>query len=235
MYSRKFSFGLAASLLVSSQLILAAEQSSPSAAFKTKEDAYSYAIGASVGKNFRKDGVSINHKLFLQGMDDALADSKLKLTDKEFQAIMQDFQGELRRNIAAKHNQLSAENKSKADAFFAENGKKSDVVSLPSGVQYKIVKAGEGKTPTDADQIEVNYRGTVLDGTQFDASEAGKPATLKMGQLIAGWREALKLMPVGSKWQLFIPAKHGYGDRGVGTVIGPNAMLIFDVELVAIK
>lgn len=157
------------------------------------------------------------------------------MSEKEFKSVLAGFQGEMRRKMAANQRDRSIKNQKKADEFFAENAKKTDVVTLPSGVQYKIIKAGEGAKPTDSDIVEVNYRGTLLDGTEFDASTAGKTVNLKLAQLIAGWKEAIKLMPVGSKWQLFIPAKLAYGERGVGTDIGPNEMLIFDVELVSIK
>jgi FKBP-type peptidyl-prolyl cis-trans isomerase FklB len=129
----------------------------------------------------------------------------------------------------------AADNKKEGDAFLAENMKKEGVMALPSGLQYKILKAGSGKMPTDADTVECNYRGTFINGTEFDSSyRTGKPATLKVKGVIPGWQEALKLMPVGSKWQLFIPPQLAYGERGSGP-IGPNATLIFDLELLAIK
>ncbi|MEI6708016.1 MAG: FKBP-type peptidyl-prolyl cis-trans isomerase [Methylococcales bacterium] len=205
------------------------------AGFKSNSDAISYAIGASVGRNFKKDGVTIDQKVFIQGLTDGIAGAKLKMTEKEFKSVLTGFQGELRRNMAANQKDKGIKNRKKSDDFLAENGKKEGVVTLPSGVQYKIIKAGTGEKPIDSDMVEVNYRGTLLDGTEFDASEAGKPATLKLAALIAGWKEAIKLMPVGSKWQLFIPAKAAYGERGVGTDIGPNELLTFDVELLSIK
>jgi FKBP-type peptidyl-prolyl cis-trans isomerase len=205
------------------------------AGFKSDSDAVSYAIGASVGRNFKKDGFSINQKVFNQGLADALSGAKLKMSEKEFKSVLSAFQVEMRRKMAANQQEKGINNRKKADEFFAENTKKEGVVTLPSGVQYKILKAGDGQKPIDSDIVEVNYRGTLLDGTEFDASLAGKPTNLKLAQLIAGWKEAIKLMPVGSKWQLFIPAKHAYGERGVGNDIGPNEMLIFEVELLSIK
>jgi FKBP-type peptidyl-prolyl cis-trans isomerase FklB len=214
-----------------------AKQQPPSsiAGFKSDSDAISYAVGASIGRNFKKDDIAINQKIFVQGLSDALAGSKLKMSEKEFKSVLAGFQGDMRRKMAANQKDRSIKNQKKADDFLAENGKKADVVTLPSGVQYKILKAGIGAKPAESDIVEVNYRGTLLDGTEFDASPAGKTANLKLAQLIAGWKEALTLMPVGSKWQLFIPAKAAYGERGVGTDIGPNEMLIFDVELLSIK
>lgn len=213
----------------------AEQQQSAIGSFKSNDDAISYAIGASVGRNFKKEGVTINQKVFVEGMDDALTGAKLKMSEKEFKSVLTGFQGELRRKMAANQQEKSIQNKKKADEFFAANGKKADVVTLPSGVQYKILKAGDGQKPVESNTVEVNYRGTLLDGTEFDANAPGKPASLKLAQLIPGWKEALRLMPVGSKWQLFIPAKSAYGERGVGTDIGPNEMLVFDVELVGIK
>jgi FKBP-type peptidyl-prolyl cis-trans isomerase FklB len=210
-------------------------QQSSIAGFKSNSDAISYAIGASVGRNFKKDGVTVDQAIFIQGLTDGIAGTKLKMTEKEFKSVLTGFQGELRRNMAANQKDKGIKNRKKSDDFLAENGKKEGVVTLPSGVQYKIIKAGTGEKPVDSDMVEVNYRGTLLDGTEFDASAEGKPVNLKLAALIAGWKEALKLMPIGSKWQLFIPAKHAYGERGVGTEIGPNELLIFDVELVGIK
>lgn len=212
-----------------------AKQQASMAGFKSDSDAVSYAVGASIGRNFKKDDITINQKVFVQGLTDALSGKKLKLSEKEFKSVLAAFQGEMRRKMAANQQEKSINNRKKADEFFAENTKKEGVVTLPSGVQYKILKAGDGQKPVDTDIVEVNYRGTLLDGSEFDASLADKPATLKLAQLIAGWKEALKLMPVGSKWQLFIPAKAAYGDRGVGNDIGPNEMLTFDVELLSIK
>jgi FKBP-type peptidyl-prolyl cis-trans isomerase len=222
-------------LVFVAQQVAAEQQQSAIAGFKSNDDAISYAIGASVGRNFKKEGFTINEKIFVQGMGDAMAGAKLKMSEKEFKSVLAGFQGEMRRKMAANHQEQSIQNRKKGDEFFAANGKKPDVVTLPSGVQYKILKAGDGQKPVETDTLEVNYRGTLLDGKEFDASAPGKPASLKLSQLIAGWKEALRLMPVGSKWQLFVPAKSAYGERGVGADIGPNETLIFDVELAGIK
>jgi FKBP-type peptidyl-prolyl cis-trans isomerase FklB len=127
------------------------------------------------------------------------------------------------------------DNKKKGEVFLAENKTKEGVVVLPSGVQYKILKAGNGKKPIDSDVVQVYYRGTLLDGSEFDATEPGQPADLKASSLIAGWKEALRLMPAGSKWQIFVPSQLAYGERGVGSDIGPNETLVFEVELLAVK
>jgi FKBP-type peptidyl-prolyl cis-trans isomerase len=235
MHFNKWRTTLIVGTLIVTPCSFAETKSSSIAGFASDTDAISYTIGASVGRNFKKDDIAINQKEFAQGLADALSGSKLKLSEKEFKAILAGFQGDMRRKIAANHKEKSLQNKKKSDDFLAENAKKKEVVSLPSGVQYKILKAGDGPKPDESDVVIVNYRGTLLDGSEFDASAAGKPANLKIAQLIAGWKEALRLMPVGSKWQLFIPAKMAYGERGVGTQIGPNELLLFDVELVGLQ
>jgi FKBP-type peptidyl-prolyl cis-trans isomerase FklB len=229
----QLSFILGAAFL--SQQVIAETQTSAIAGFKSNEEAISYAVGASVGRNFKKDGVTINKDVFVEGLNDALNSTQLKMTEKEFKSILSGFQVEMRRKMAANQSERNNKNKIKAHEFLTENGKKADVVTLASGVEYKVIKAGDGNKPIDSDIVEVNYRGTLLDGTEFDANAPGKPANLKLAQLIPGWKEAIKSMPVGSKWQLFIPAKSAYGERGVGNDIGPSEMLIFDVELVNIS
>ena len=235
MHFNKLHLSFMVGAVLLTQQVVAETQTTSIAGFKSNEDAISYAVGASVGRNFKKDGFTINQEIFVQGLNDALTSNKLKMSENEFKTVLSGFQGEMRRKMAANQMERNTQNKIKAHAFLTENGKKADVVTLASGVEYKILKAGEGSKPIDSDLVEVNYRGTLLDGTEFDASIPGKPANLKLAQLIPGWKEAIKLMPVGSKWQLFIPAKSAYGERGVGNDIGPSEMLIFEVELVSIK
>jgi len=203
--------------------------------FKSENDATSYAIGASVGRNFKKDDFTVNSKLFIQGFENGLSGAKLKMSEQEFKLILSNIQVEMRSKMAGNRRDKGLQNKNKEAAFLAENAKKTDVVSLPSGVQYKVLKAGNGSKPMDSDFVEVNYRGTLLDGTEFDASLPGKPVNLKLAQLISGWKEAIKLMSTGSKWQLYIPSRHAYSEKGVGNDIGPNEMLIFEVELAGIN
>jgi len=147
------------------------------------------------------------------------------------------FQVDLRQKQAEATKLAAEKNKKEGEAFLVENKRKEGVVTLPSGLQYKILKAGTGKKPTEGDTVECIHRGTLIDGTEFDSSyRSKKPMTFKVsGGIIQGWSEALKLMPVGSKWQLFIPPQLAYGDRGAGDIIGPNATLIFEVELLAVK
>jgi len=148
---------------------------------------------------------------------------------------MNSVQTEMRRHIAANRRVLGEENRKIGSDFLAANAKRDGVVTLPSGVQYRVLKSGNGRVPDIGDQVVVHYRGTRLDGFEFDASPAGKPATLPVGQLISGWKEALLLMPAGSKWELAVPSQQAYGERGVGQDIGPNQTLLFDVELLDVK
>ncbi len=195
----------------------------------------SYALGADVGRNIRKQELQVNVDLMVRGLKEALTGQKLLMSEKEVHHVMQGVMAEVRQKMAALQAHAAEENRNKGEAFLAENKKKPNVVTLPSGVQYKIIKAGNGKKPTMNDAVECNYRGTLLDGSEFDATESGKPATLQVSQLIKGWKEALMLMPEGSKWEIYIPSQSAYGTRGVGNEIGPNATLFFEVELVAVK
>jgi FKBP-type peptidyl-prolyl cis-trans isomerase FklB len=202
---------------------------------KTRQDMVSYGIGVNIAKSFKKDDIEFNMELLIRGMKDGLSGDKLLIPEKDLRQVMNSFQGELRRKAMIQHQTAAEENKKKGEVFLAENKSKEGVVTLPSGVQYKVLKAGDGKRPTDGDTIECEYRGTLLSGTEFDGTQAGKPASLKIEDLIAGWKEVVKLMPVGSKWQLFIPSQLAYGVRGVGSDIGPNETLVFEVALLDIK
>lgn len=201
---------------------------------KTQKDKVNYAIGVNMINNFKLQGVEIDLDLVIKGMKDAHSGGKLLLSDNELRKAMNQYLLEMRRK-KAQAKTTATDDKKAGEAFLAENAQKEGVVTLPSGLQYKTLKSGDGMKPTDADTVEVNYRGTLINGTEFDGTEPGKPATLKVAQLIAGWKEAMKLMPVGSKWQIFIPPRLAYGEQGSGNKIGPNATLVFEVELLAIK
>jgi len=210
--------------------------------FKTHKDEISYVAGVEMARTLKAQGMEVNTDLFIKGLQDELSGGKLLLSDDEIRKASAMFHAELRRKqnetrekLALETRMAAEDNKKKGEAFLAENRTKEGVVTLPSGLQYKILKAGDGRKPTEADTVEVNYRGTLIDGTPFDSSQVGKPSTLKLTGVIPGWKEALKLMPVGSRWQLFIPPQLAYGARRATPVIGPNATLIFEVELVAIK
>jgi FKBP-type peptidyl-prolyl cis-trans isomerase FklB len=201
----------------------------------TDKDKQSYAVGINVGKSLRRDQLDVEPKFVYQGIQDALADGKLQLTDDQIRTIMTNLQTQMRQKMEEKRLAETEGNKKEGAAFLAANATKPGVVTLPSGLQYKILTPGSGPKPTASDSVVCNYRGSLLDHTEFDSSyKRGQPATFPVGGVIKGWTEALQLMPVGSKWQLFIPADLAYGDRGQGP-IGPNSTLVFEVELVSIK
>lgn len=203
---------------------------------KTEQEKLGYALGADIGKSFKMNGMSVDFQAFNQGFKDGMADNAtFLLTAEEIKMIQKNAIAEMRRNIEAKQKAVAEENIKKGEAFFAENGKKEGVVTTASGLQYKIITKGDGPVPTAQDKVKVNYTGTLLDGTEFDSSyKRGKPAEFGVKGVISGWTEALQLMPVGSKWRLFVPGKLAYGPRGAGKLIGANASLIFDVELLEI-
>jgi FKBP-type peptidyl-prolyl cis-trans isomerase FklB len=223
----KITLSILAVLLFSVAPLFAAE-------LKTDQDKRSYAIGANVAKNIKQQDVKVDPALVSQGLLDELA-GKSQLTDAELGAVMQQLQTEVRQKMKAEYDKAAADNKKRGEAFLAENKKKDGVKTLASGLQYKVLTAGSGKKPTDTDTVQCNYRGMLVDGKVFDASQPGKPVSFKVGQVIPGWQEALKLMPVGSKWQLVIPSDKAYGERGAGNAIGPNETLVFEVELVGIQ
>jgi FKBP-type peptidyl-prolyl cis-trans isomerase len=203
---------------------------------KTQKDKVSYGIGVGMARNLKHQGVEVNTDVVVKGLQDELGGAKLLMTDAELQATMGQFQKDLRQKLMDARKKAAAENQKEGAAFLAQNKKKKGVVTLPSGLQYKILKAAKGKKPKDTDTVEVNYRGSLINGTEFDSSyKRHQPTTLKVKEIIPGWREALQLMPVGSKWQIFIPPQLAYGAQGAGGVIGPNATLVFEVELLAIK
>jgi FKBP-type peptidyl-prolyl cis-trans isomerase FklB len=203
---------------------------------KTDKEKTSYAIGVNMGKSVRNGPVDLDTKIFLQAFRDALAGNKLLMTDEEVKSALTALQADLRKKQEEKNQMLAETNKKAGEEFLAANKAKDGVVTLPSGLQYKILTQGTGPKPAVTDSVVCNYKGTLLDNTEFDSSyKRGQPATFPVGQVIKGWTEALQLMPVGSKWQLFIPSDLAYGARGSGPTIGPNSTLIFEVELISIK
>ena len=181
---------------------------------ETEKDKQSYAIGLNVGKSLHRDDIDVDPKIVLQGLQDALADGKVLLTDDQIKTVMTDLQNQVRQKQEEKRQPWPRANKKDGAAFLAANATKEGVVTLPSGLQYKVLVAGTGPKPSATDSVVCNYRGTLLDNTEFDSSyKRGQPATFPVGGVIKGWTEALQLMPVGSKWQLFIPADLAYGER----------------------
>lgn len=205
-------------------------------ALKTPKDKASYAIGLDLGNKLRSQSISVDPAILSRALRDALAGAKPLMTEDEMHAVLVDLQGQMRQKQMAAAKEAGDKNMKEGSAFLADNKSKEGVVTLPSGLQYKILKAGQGSKPTSADTVVCQYRGTLINGKEFDSSyKRGEPATFPVNGVIKGWTEALQLMPVGSKWQLFIPPDMAYGDRGAGADIGPNAVLVFEVELVSIQ
>ena len=214
----------------------ATQAPAPSSPFKTQKEKVSYAIGMEMGKGVKAQGIDVDPTILEQGLKDALSDADSKMSEAELRQVITALQQDIRQKQRQEEEAKAADNKAKGDAFLAENAKKDGVVALPDGLQYKILTAGQGKKPLESDTVLCNYKGTFLDGTEFDSSaKAGKPVPFEVKNVIPGFKEVLQLMPVGSKWQVFVPPNLAYGERGAGGVIGPNATLIFEVELVSIQ
>jgi len=209
---------------------------------KTQKDKTSYAVGMNIGKGvaakLKQQPLEVDQAILLRGMKDALAGGKMLLTEEEERTILTQLSLEARKKQEEQQKLAAGASKKVGEEYLAANKTKDGVVTLPSGLQYKILTEGTGPKPTATDSVTCNYRGTLLNGTEFDSSyKRGHPETFPVTGVIKGWTEALQLMPVGSKWQLFIPSDLGYGDRGADprSGIGPGATLIFEVELVSIQ
>jgi FKBP-type peptidyl-prolyl cis-trans isomerase len=203
---------------------------------KTQKDKISYAIGMNIGQSMKKDSLDLDPAIVSRGLNDALTGAKPLMTEDEAKSVMTEFRSEMMKKQQAAAQQSGDTNKQAGQQFLAANKTKEGVVTLPSGLQYKVLKEGTGPKPSASDTVVTNYRGTLIDGTEFDSSyKRGEPATFPVGQVIKGWTEVLQLMPVGSKWQLFIPSDLAYGERSPGGEIGPNSTLIFDIELLSIQ
>lgn len=227
---------VAVTAVVGFALLLAQAEAGEEKVLKSDRDKVSYSIGLEIGNNFKKQSIDVDADILARGMKDALSGSKPLMTDKEIQDTMTAFQKDMMSKQAEKAKALAEKNKKDEEAFLAENKKKEGVKTTSSGLQYKVIKDGEGPMPKATDTVTVNYRGTLIDGTEFDSSyKRGEAATFPVEGVIAGWTEALQLMKVGSKYQLFIPSNLAYGERGAGQAIGPNSTLIFEVELLSIK
>jgi FKBP-type peptidyl-prolyl cis-trans isomerase len=214
------------------------EGSTPSVStLTTEKDRTSYVIGVAAGRGLRQQGAQeFNIDVVIRGLKDAFTNQPLLMSEENFKATYQAYQQEAIRRVGKAREFAAIDNKKAGDSFLAENARKDGVISLPSGVQYKVIVAGTGGKPTDDDTITANYRGTLIDGTEFDSTyKRNQPATFEVKRTIAGWREALSMMPVGSKWQVFIPAELAYSKQGAGTLIGPMATLIFELELLSIN
>jgi FKBP-type peptidyl-prolyl cis-trans isomerase FklB len=203
---------------------------------KTQKDKASYALGMNFGTGLRKQSIDIDPAILARGLRDSFSSGKTLLTEDEAKAVLTQLQTDVRKKQQEMAQQLGDTNKKQGMEFLEANKTKDGVVTLPSGLQYKVLQEGTGPKPAATDTVVCNYRGTLLDNTEFDSSyKRGQPATFPVTGVIKGWTEALQLMPVGSKWQLFIPSELAYGERGAGGQIGPNSTLIFEVELLSIQ
>lgn len=203
---------------------------------KSEKDKTSYALGADLARNLKSQSVDIDPDIVMRGMKDALSGGKTLMSDDEIRETLAAIRKQIMEKQAKEIKKIAEKNKEEGEAFLEANKKKAGVKTLPSGLQYKVITAGTGKSPEPTDTVTVNYRGTLIDGSEFDSSyKHGQPATFQVNKVIRGWQEALPLMKEGAKWQLFIPPDLAYGERGAGKVIGPNSTLIFEVELISIK
>lgn len=203
---------------------------------KNQKDKVSYIIGMEIGGNLKRQSVEIDPEMLAKGIKDALSGAKPLLTEQEARETMTAFQKEMMAKHAEVMKTLGEKNKKEGEVFLAENKKKEGVTTLPSGLQYKVIKAGTGKKPKSTDTVTVNYRGTLIDGTEFDSSyRRGEPASFGVSGVIPGWTEAMQLMQEGAKWQVVVPPNLAYGEKGAGPNIGPNATLIFEIELISIQ
>ena len=203
---------------------------------KTENDKINYSVGYRIGGNFEQQEVEMEPDMLLQGAEDATSDGKPLMTEQEMNTVLTSLANRVKAAQMEQMKKQGAENLNTGEAFLAENSGKEGVTTLPSGLQYKVITAGTGKSPQKSDKVTVNYRGTLIDGTEFDSSYSrNKPATFGVGQVIPGWTEALQLMKEGDKWELVIPSKLAYGERRASAKIPPNSTLIFEVELISVN
>ena len=228
----KLVFGLVLSAVLMANPVVAAEKEE----LKTQKDKVSYVIGLDMGNSLKKNMVDVDIEILVKGIKDAFSGAKPLMTEQEMKETIIALQKDLQAKQQEQVKMLAEKNKQEGEAFLATNKKKQGVITMPSGLQYKILTDGKGKFPKATDTVTVNSKGTLIDGTEFDSSyKRGQPATFAVNGVIPGWTEALQLMREGSKWQLFVPSNLAYGERGAGGPIGPNAVLIFEVELLSIK
>jgi len=203
---------------------------------KTQLDSVSYSIGLDIGKNLKHQDVDVNPDVLARGINDVVGGNTPLLTEEQVRATLASFQEQMRTKQQEKMKVAGEKGKQEGESFLAENKKEKGITTLPSGLQYKVLTMGTGPKPKAEQTVRVHYQGKLIDGTEFDSSyKRGEPAVFPVNGVIAGWTEGLQLMPVGSKWQLFIPSNLAYGEAGAGQVIPPNATLIFDVELLSIQ
>lgn len=222
--------------ILSIMLIACHADAGDKTALKNEKDKVSYSIGTQIGNNFKNQSMDVDVDLLAKGIKDALSGGKLLMTEKEIKETITALQKDMMAKQAERMKVVAEKNRKEGEAFLADNKKKEGVKTTPSGLQYKVIKDGNGPTPKMVDTVTVNYRGTLINGTEFDSSyKREEPATFPVNSVIPGWTEAMQMMKVGSKWHLFVPANLAYGEQGAGPQIGPNSTLIFEVELTAIN
>ncbi len=223
-------------LMVALMVVSFASVAQKKAELKTQKQKASYGIGVDIGKNFKEQFPDVDVDAMVRGFKDALSGTKPAIDEKELATVMATFQQEMVQKRAERVAAEGAKNMKDGEAFLEANKKKPGVITLQSGLQYKIITMGTGAKPSPKDTVRCNYRGTLINGKEFDSSfKSGKPAELVLGQMIPGWIEGLQLMPIGSKWELYIPSNLAFGERSLGAEIGPNSTLVFEVEILGIK
>jgi len=247
----RFTCLVAAAVLLVAPALLTAEQSKPKAEakatakttapakpspFKSEMEKISYALGVGMASSFKVQKLDIDIDVFIKALKDAMSGRELLMKDQEARSVVMAWRMQMMKRQRSAGKEAATKNKKEGAAFLAKNKQNKDVVALESGLQYKVIKTGDGPKPKATDRVKVNYRGTLIDGTEFDSSyKRNKPAVFAANRVIRGWTEALQLMPVGSKWQLFVPSDLAYGDQGAGPNIKPGSTLIFEVELLGIE
>jgi FKBP-type peptidyl-prolyl cis-trans isomerase FklB len=222
-------------ILIAAGCNLMGDKNKKSSEMKTRKDSVSYIIGTNVGNNFKQNGLEINNELFLKGVDEAMKGEKSMFSEEVVKKVMTAFQKEMMEKEDAKNKLAASKGIEEGNKFLDDNKKKEGVITLPSGLQYKVIKNGNGPKPKATDMVKVNYHGTLTDGTVFDSSyERKEPASFRVNEVIPGWTEILQLMPVGSTWEVYIPSNLAYGDRATGK-IPAGSTLVFKVELLAIE
>lgn len=226
----------AVSFCALSTAALATPTTTPKAPLTDKKDKVSYSIGIDIGKSLQKQKIDINTEIFMAGIKDGMTDKYTLLPEEQIKETLMAFQTDMLDKQKADMKVVAEQNKTEGEKFLTENKKRKDITTLPSGLQYRIIREGKGTSPKATDMVKTHYMGKLIDGKKFDSSyDRGEPARFPVNGVIPGWTEALQIMKPGAKWELFVPAELAYGEQGVGGAIGPNATLIFEVELMEVE